>query len=619
MLHESRPVKHEQERREHHPDLKGHTKPLDKLSDWMSILERTHGHNDPSVLERIKESYRKQNVIKPEDVPESAFLLEQRIAREMGYGDVELTDEFKEQKREQIINDQINSLDKWVDYLTSQDAFVYPTWGKYWAFTSMLKMGKFEKTGDDEGREQARFATRTQDTVAPFPPLNPRALSMTISVMKQKVLEAEKAKSERDTIANTSTKLSDEQFKQLLSSESFAKIYTQFLIELPEYSREGLQETRGKWVKYPQNSEPDTLVQSLDGYPLEWCTANIDTARAQLQGGDFHVYYSIDKAGNPVIPRIAIRMEGENKIAEPPRGIATNQNLDPYVGEVLGTKLKDFGTEGEVYKKRASDMKHVTEIEEKIKTNKILNKQDLRFIYEVDSKIKGFGYQRDPRVEELRVGRDFNADTLIILECTQEQIAYTSMEINENTKAYLGKLEPGIFEIINQYKIEHIYISFPEGKIKKESITIGGKKWQQLDQEMAEKNINISDPAPDMLKSKDFETLENAEVGDYVRLRVRDLLSGDPTTDQLYAKANELGLDLCPAEVGPHYRLKYLDQPINEYNFIAMKQISDRDENPRVFVVYRHDDGLGLGGTWAPPNNTWDPELELLFRLRKSH
>src|SRR3989344_4946972 len=102
-LHESQPIKHEQERRKLHPDLEVHSKPLDKLSDWMAILERTHGHTDPQVLERIKESYRKQYVIKPEAVPESAFLLERRIAREMGYGDIELTEEFRKRKREQII------------------------------------------------------------------------------------------------------------------------------------------------------------------------------------------------------------------------------------------------------------------------------------------------------------------------------------------------------------------------------------------------------------------------------------------------------------------------------------------------------------------------------------
>ena len=37
------------------------------------------------------------------------------------------------------------------------------------------------------------------------------------------------------------------------------------------------------------------LVKSLEGKGTGWCTAGIETARWQLQGGDFHVYYTKDK------------------------------------------------------------------------------------------------------------------------------------------------------------------------------------------------------------------------------------------------------------------------------------------------------------------------------------
>lgn len=95
--------------------------------------------------------------------------------------------------------------------------------------------------------------------------------------------------------------MDDEEYKKLLNTESFSQLYTQFLIELPEHSKEGLKETRGTWIKYNRGSEPNDLVKSLDGYPLEWCTANPDTARTQLQGGDFFVYYSLNNAGEAKI------------------------------------------------------------------------------------------------------------------------------------------------------------------------------------------------------------------------------------------------------------------------------------------------------------------------------
>lgn len=291
-LHTSQPVEHEKKRLEIRGE-KTSQKPADKISNWLEVIERTHTSysDNPRVLERIKNHYHKENVIKPEDVPESTFLLEQAIARNQGHGTIEITDEFKQQKINEIISNQEKSLDKWVDYLSSPDA-TYPMWAKYWAFNSMLKMGRLEKMEDKETKvETIKFQKRTKDTVASFPALNPRALAMTISAISAKAEQNSKDKNERITPENISKKLNEAEFKELINSENFSKIYAQFLIEMPEYSTEGLKETRGQWKTYKQGSEPDELVKSLDGHPLEWCTANIDTARTQLQGGNFHVYY----------------------------------------------------------------------------------------------------------------------------------------------------------------------------------------------------------------------------------------------------------------------------------------------------------------------------------------
>ncbi|MEK7097810.1 MAG: hypothetical protein AAB906_03110, partial [Patescibacteria group bacterium] len=365
------------------------------------------------------------------------------------------------------------------------------------------------------------------------------------------------------------------EFEQLLQGENFGKLYAWALEKTAVPPQEGLENTQGKWVKYPQNSDHLPLVESLQGHGTNWCTAGESTAQAQLKGGDFYVYYSLDKKGKPTLPRAAIRMQG-NQIGEV-RGIAKEQNLDPQIGGVVQEKLQEF-PDGPKYEKRAGDMKLLTEIEQKTKQNQLLTKNELLFLYEVNSKIEGFGYQRDPRIKELRADRNSNEDMLVIFECTADQIAHNPNEINEDTRAYVGDLVPGIFNLVQKYDIENVYTSFPEGRIKRESLEIGGKSAKELEKELKEKNIQISDYAKDILKSKDFTALKNPEEIKMVRLTVRDLgFKRGATTEEIYKRAKELGLELCPAEVGPNYRLKYQDQPLNEWIYIGMKQIADRD------------------------------------------
>ena len=115
QLQTSSPVEHEQTRKNLAEEKTSH-KPADKISDWLQVIEKTHmSHQDnPVVLERIKNYYHKEHVIKSENIPESTFLLEQRIARQDGHGNVEITDTFKEEKTNQIINDQKHSLNKYI-------------------------------------------------------------------------------------------------------------------------------------------------------------------------------------------------------------------------------------------------------------------------------------------------------------------------------------------------------------------------------------------------------------------------------------------------------------------------------------------------------------------------
>ena len=202
-----------------------------------------------------------------------------------------------------------------------------------------------------------------------------------------------------------------------------------------------LRETSGVWIKYDKGSSADELVDSLNGKNTGWCTAGHSTATSQLRGGNFFVYYTKDKNGKMSNPRIAIRMRG-SRIAEV-RGIGANQNIDEVMAgtDILDQKLLDFGVEGERYIKRSSDMKRLTEIEEKHKKAEELTKDELRFLYELDSEIEGFGYEKDPRVVEITLKRNVKQDISLITGFKASEISLTKDEaLKGGIKYHFGDL-----------------------------------------------------------------------------------------------------------------------------------------------------------------------------------
>jgi hypothetical protein len=597
-------------------------KPADRIQNYLNRLERVihpaelEGH--PGSAERRKErnlSMLKRAlydniIIKPEEIPEAYFDNQRRMIREQGHGDVDITHEQRKQLAEVIIADQKSSLDVWTDYLTSDDT-TYPDWLKYYAFRSVLFMGSYDK-------ESKKFSKRDKGTVKPFPDLNREALAYVLDALENKykgstsleVLEAE------DKAA----------FARLLQGESFSKLYAWAIEKVTCASPEQLAVTKGVWIKYPQGSDHTPLVKSLQGHGTGWCTAGESIAHAQLKDGDFYVYYSLDKDGQPTLPRAAIRMS-KGSIIEV-RGVAAEQHLDSHIAPVVEEKLAQF-PDGKGYEKKVSDMKQLTAIYnkcfsidkftgEKMYLNPVLTKDNLTFLYEVNASIEGFGYQKDPRIKELRDQRDPTADIPIVFECAPEQIATNIDQINESTEAFVGKLAPGILDKIQQFNIENFYTEFPEGRIQRDSITIGGKTKEQLQQEMLAHSKTIGSDVKDMMQSPDFTTQADAEVGNFILLRVRDLgFAKRPTTDQLYQRAHELGLDLCPAETGPNFPLQYAGELRNKWVHIAMKPIAYRDSNSAIFRVNHEEEGLWMLEDQVESEQTWYLESPFLFRLPK--
>jgi len=116
------------------------------------------------------------------------------------------------------------------------------------------------------------------------------------------------------------------------------------------------------------------------------------------------------------------------------------------------------------------------------------------------------------------------------------------------------------------------------------------KTAKKIKQALDAGGFHVDSPAEGVLKKIPFLGVPS-EI-ELVRIEFSDLdFDSGATLRKIYDKAAELGLDPCPAEVGPELRLQYLDQPMGEWLGIAMNPISD---SKRLLSVFTLGHGIGL-------------------------
>ena len=149
----------------------------------------------------------------------------------------------------------------------------------------------------------------------------------------------------------------------------------------------------------------------------------------------------------------------------------------------------------------------------------------------------------------------------------------------------MGKLELGIFQKLPE-NLKHMYTKFPEGRVKFRNIELGTgiTDGQDFIDTMQAQGIHI-EYATQLLQNDDFKVVGEHRRADLVEVSVRDLgFNGTTRYDKIVERAKELGLEVCPAEVGPQLRLQYTDQPFGEYLIVAMNAISGRGGGPHVRI-----------------------------------
>jgi hypothetical protein len=109
--------------------------------------------------------------------------------------------------------------------------------------------------------------------------------------------------------------------------------------------------------------------------------------------------------------------------------------------------------------------------------------------------------------------------------------------------------------------------------------------------------VHVGDSADEILGRPAFPFSKTRMELDLVVVTPADLgFAGSTPIADIYRRAEEFGLELCPAEAGPQLRLGYLNQPVGEFLHIAMLPVGTYHGAPVDLTVGNGGAGLVLLG-----------------------
>jgi hypothetical protein len=136
-------------------------------------------------------------------------------------------------------------------------------------------------------------------------------------------------------------------------------------------------------------------------------------------------------------------------------------------------------------------------------------------------------------------------------------------------------------------------------------------------------NCRIEDFANDIISMSTFTVASEEVEVDLVKKTVSELGFNGAKYEDICGLGIALGLQLCPAEVGPQLRLQYIDQPLtDEVVCIAMEaitipSISANGDRSIFSIGYGggNRDEMYLFSSCGDPDQLYRPEIVFIFVL----
>lgn len=168
---------------------------------------------------------------------------------------------------------------------------------------------------------------------------------------------------------------------------------------------------------------------------------------------------------------------------------------------------------------------------------------------------------------------------------------------------------------------------YPNCPFISRTVEVGGLTKSQLIQKLQHYSILINEYGERLLTDNKFTTSDTKYSLQTVELTVSNLgFPNGANTTQIFKRASNLGLELCPLELGAHLRLEYLDQPegfsdnpLQRHQApsgsitIASEILTEDDDYPKGFYLRRINGILWLRGYLANHLHVWNHDDHFIF------
>jgi hypothetical protein len=153
------------------------------------------------------------------------------------------------------------------------------------------------------------------------------------------------------------------------------------------------------------------------------------------------------------------------------------------------------------------------------------------------------------------------------------------------------------------------------------TITLGPlKSPQAYRQALDAVSIRIGDSANEILGRPAFSYQKVKTAVELVLVSAGELglAPGAASLADVYGRARQVGLHLCPAHVGLQLRLDYADQPIGEFVHVAMEPVATYAGQPTILALANGGSGLLLIGSDGRSDFLVTRSVKFVFALPQS-